>query len=220
MPIVICPECSGQVSTTLSSCPHCGFEVPGVVVGKAEAPPPLPKGPRQQSGEEYGGFWIRGLASFIDLFILVIIMLLTMSLLYGEEGRNYQEEFPEPAWEGIFTFWLDWVLVGLGGSSPDFFLGEVLLCGFLFPAIYTIWFNAAKSATPGKMALGLKIVDAKTGKKPSVGRFVGRHFSHWLSYIPFAAGYLWVVWDKRKQGFHDHIVGTVVVKTKKMRPFS
>jgi uncharacterized RDD family membrane protein YckC len=80
------------------------------------------------------------------------------------------------------------------------------------PAIAVILFWVYKSATPGKMALKLKIVDAKTGDKPSTGQLIGRYFGYYVSILPFMLGIIWVGFDGRKQGWHDKLAGTVVVK--------
>jgi uncharacterized RDD family membrane protein YckC len=69
-----------------------------------------------------------------------------------------------------------------------------------------------KSATPGKMVIGAKIVNARTGRQPSTGQLIGRYFAYYISLIPLGLGYLWVAWDPKKQGWHDKLAGTVVVR--------
>jgi uncharacterized RDD family membrane protein YckC len=79
------------------------------------------------------------------------------------------------------------------------------------PAIAVIVFWKTRSATPGKMAISAKIVDAKTGGKPSTGQLVARYFAYLVSMLPLMLGFIWIGIDRRKQGFHDKIAGTVVV---------
>jgi uncharacterized RDD family membrane protein YckC len=67
-------------------------------------------------------------------------------------------------------------------------------------------------ATPGKLAVGVKIVDATTGAAPSTGRLVIRLACYLVSALPFYLGFLWIVFDRRKQGWHDKIAGTVVIQ--------
>ena len=64
------------------------------------------------------------------------------------------------------------------------------------------------------MAVSAKIVDAKTGGKPSTKQCVVRYFAYILSFIPFGLGFLWVAFDSKKQSWHDKLAGTVVVKIK------
>jgi uncharacterized RDD family membrane protein YckC len=84
---------------------------------------------------------------------------------------------------------------------------------YIFPAVFGITFWVYKSATPGKMATNLTIVDAKTGGKPSTRQFIGRYFGYFLSIIPLMLGIIWIGFDKRKQGWHDKLAGTVVIKS-------
>jgi uncharacterized RDD family membrane protein YckC len=89
-----------------------------------------------------------------------------------------------------------------------------ILIGWVLPAIVVIVFWLQKQATPGKMALSLRILDAASGKKPTIGQFVGRYFAYLVSMLPLFLGLIWVAFDKRKQGWHDKLAGTVVVRSK------
>lgn len=144
-----------------------------------------------QSDElEYVGFWPRVGAALIDTILLMVI---TGSLLMAFYGESYWES--NQIIQGPMDFLLSWVL----------------------PAVVVIWFWVAKQATPGKMAISAKIVDAQTGHAPSVGQFIGRYFSYIISTIPLFAGLIWVAFDDRKQGWHDKLAGTVVVRQKNRR---
>jgi uncharacterized RDD family membrane protein YckC len=78
--------------------------------------------------------------------------------------------------------------------------------------VATILFWIYKGATPGKMAVHARIVDARTGLHASTGQYVGRYFAYFVSLVPLGLGYLWVAWDDRKQAWHDKLAGTVVVR--------
>jgi uncharacterized RDD family membrane protein YckC len=137
------------------------------------------------SNMEYAGFWIRTGAALIDSILMLIIVFPVMTLIYGQE------------------YWI-------GGSLLLGFWDFIF--NYLLPAIAVILFWIYKSATPGKMALKLTIVDAKTGKKPSTGQLVGRYFAYYVSILPLLMGIIWVGIDKRKQGWHDKLAGTVVIR--------
>lgn len=68
------------------------------------------------------------------------------------------------------------------------------------------------AGTPGKRLLKLKVLDAKTGENLTFGQAVIRY----LAYIPatlfLCIGLIWVAFDSKKQGWHDKLAGTVVVK--------
>lgn len=138
------------------------------------------------SGERiYVGFWARVGASLIDT---VMVLLVTMPLLTAVYGRQYF-------------------------SSTQMLLGPWdFLISYVMPAVAVILFWRYRSATPGKMAIGAKIVDAETGGEPSTGQLIGRYLGYFVSTIPLCLGLLWVAFDKRKQGWHDKMAGTVVIK--------
>ena len=136
---------------------------------------------------EYAGFWIRVGAAIIDSILIILITTPLLILVYGV---------------GYY-------------SSGSYSSGTFdIVINYVFPLVVTILFWVYKMATPGKMLINAKIVDAKTGKKPSTGRFIIRYFAYFLSMIPFFLGFLWVAWDSRKQGWHDKLAGTVVVRNR------
>jgi uncharacterized RDD family membrane protein YckC len=154
----------------------------------ADQPDPIPELQNQPVEElEYVGFWPRLGASLIDTVLGAMILYPILYALYGREYFASEN------------------LVAGGG---DFIMTHVL------PAIAIIVFWVYKSATPGKMAIRAKIVDAKTGLPPSKGQLIGRYFAYYISTIPLCLGFLWIAWDPRKQGWHDKLAGTVVVRPK------
>ena len=137
-------------------------------------------------GWEYVGFWWRVGASLIDSILIAII---TTPLLYTIYGEAYWQK-------------QDISVLGL----PDF------LISWVFPALAIILFWLYKSATPGKMLIDAKVVDAKTGGKLSAAQCVGRYLSYFISMLPLGLGFLWVAFDPKKQGWHDKIAGAVVIR--------
>ncbi len=138
-----------------------------------------------ESDLEYAGFWLRVGASLIDTILMMVIIVPVLSMIYGK------------------GYW----------ASEAVFLGAWdLLFNYVLPAIVVIVFWIVKSATPGKILLDISIVDAETGGKPSNGQLIGRYFAYYVSALPLMLGFIWVGFDKRKQGWHDKLAGTVVVK--------
>ena len=68
------------------------------------------------------------------------------------------------------------------------------------------------------MAIPAKIVDGQTGGKASTSQLVGRYFGYFISGIPLGLGIIWIAFDRRKQGWHDKLAGTVVVRRKNAGP--
>jgi uncharacterized RDD family membrane protein YckC len=138
------------------------------------------------SGYEYVGFWRRLLAAAIDFLILFVV---TTPILLAIYGRRYFELIESGASAGFWDFVIEYIV----------------------PAVAVIAFWRRYGATPGKMAIGAKIVDAKTGERPSTARLVLRYFAYLVSALPFFLGFLWIGISRRKQGFHDKIARTMVI---------
>ncbi|MBI5044072.1 MAG: RDD family protein [Nitrospirae bacterium] len=149
----------------------------------------------QEQDMEYAGFWVRVGATIIDTLLIIAI---TFPLLFSIYGWAY----------------FDAKQTGFIAGTADFLISWVL------PAIVVIVFWMQKQATPGKMALSLRILDAATGNKPSAGQCTGRYFAYFVSMLPLCLGFIWVAFDKRKQGWHDKLAGTVVVRSKNRGPES
>ena len=135
--------------------------------------------------QDYAGFWIRAGASLIDTILIMVATFPIATAIYGEAYWS-EESFVAGLWDVIISY--------------------------ILPAIAVIVFWVYKSATPGKMLTNLIIVDAKTGGKPSTGQFIGRYLAYYLSALPLMLGFIWVAFDKRKQGWHDKLAGTVVIR--------
>jgi len=134
---------------------------------------------------QYAGFWVRAGATLIDVIFWVILLGIPLTLIYGEEYW-VGEQFFYGFWDSII--------------------------GYVFPLVATVWFWLRYSGTPGKMVLKLKIVDAKTGNKLSMTQAVGRYFAYIPAILFLFLGIFWVGIDKKKQGWHDKLAGTVVIK--------
>ena len=139
----------------------------------------------QISAYQYAGFWIRFVASFIDSILSMLILGPIFYALYGVEYFTGQ--------------------ASMGAVST--------LINYVGPAIVVILFWVYKSATPGKMICGIKIVDEATGSNPKVGQSILRYVGYYVSAIVLLLGFFWVIWDSKKQGWHDKIAGTVVIKS-------
>ena len=73
-------------------------------------------------------------------------------------------------------------------------------------------FTYAKGQTPGKMMLNLHVV-TENGQKPNLKQVIMREVvGKAISALALLIGYLWIIWDPKKRGWHDHIAGTYVVK--------
>lgn len=89
----------------------------------------------------------------------------------------------------------------------------VSLIFFVLELVYFIYFIGAKGQTLGKMALKIKVVTAGTNEVPGyLKAFLREVVGKFLSSFALLLGFLWMLWDKNKQTWHDKIAGTVVIK--------
>jgi uncharacterized RDD family membrane protein YckC len=139
---------------------------------------------------EYVGFWARFLASLVDSMLVLVILVPMLLAIYG---RDY----------------LDPERTTLFAGPADIFLNLVA------PAIAIVLFWIHRKATPGKMLIRAEVVDAQTGAALTVRQSIGRYFGYYVSILPLFLGLLWVAFDPRKQGWHDKLAGTVVVRARK-----
>ena len=145
---------------------------------------------------EYGGFWIRFAAKFIDGLILGVF---NMVLGIGFSVLT----IPFMAADGE----------GSPAAMVPFILLTVLRVGIQLGAAvaYDTWFVGRYAATPGKMACGLKVVTEDLGRVTYM-RALGRHFAEYVSVLTAYIGYIMAAFDEEKRTLHDRICNTRVIR--------
>ena len=155
------------------------------------------------------------MASMVDTLLLTIAVaplfkkFLTVSqparfmlhsyLAAYQSGYINQETFDRQVMQYLITDGGAWLLFADMGY-------QMLIVGII---VIIFWF--CKNATPGKMLLNMEIVDARTGGKPSLFQWILRYIGYVIAVMPLMLGFLWILWDKKRQGWHDKIAGTVVI---------
>ncbi len=159
----------------------------------------LREGAKLPGLREYAGFWIRFGAKLIDSLILSAVMMIFMVILFAIGGATlYSVKNPDD-----FRFIA--AVVALYG------LFFILIMGV--QCFYHVWFVVKYGATPGKLALGLKIITAD-GKPLTLKRAFGRFGAEiFITGLTMNIGYLIAAFDDEKRTLHDHICSTRVVRT-------
>jgi uncharacterized RDD family membrane protein YckC len=138
-----------------------------------------------------GGFWVRVVAALVDLVIVSVLQLALVFLLIYILGLT----------DGITS-----------GDTKELLAGLVGIFSTLVGLIYYVFFIGYCGQTPGKMALRIKVIRT-TGEDIGYGRaFLREVVGKFVSGIVLGIGYLWVAFDPQKQGWHDKIAGTYVIK--------
>ena len=162
--------------------------------------------PSPGAGLEYVGFWLRVLATLIDTLWVTALVALLLAAVFGRHYPAAMLGYFEASWRFVANGGLG----GLpqppaGGTADD-------LISYLVPALLVIAFWNRKGATPGKMLIHASIVDVTSGGPPRLGQFVVRYLGYFVSIMPLLLGLIWVAFDRRKQGWHDKLARTVVVR--------
>jgi uncharacterized RDD family membrane protein YckC len=134
----------------------------------------------------YVGFWMRFIAFAIDT---IVVSLIIMPILIGVYGLGYLD-----------------LPAGKIAGPIDFLLSMVA------PPLAAMAFLVYKKATPGKMVIGAEVVDATTGAALSKKQVVMRYAGYIIGSMAMGLGLLWVAFDRRKQGWHDKLAHSVVIK--------
>jgi uncharacterized RDD family membrane protein YckC len=116
-------------------------------------------------------------------------------------------------WRRFGAYFLDSILIGIVvGILTAVLKTTGYFVGIAIGLAYFVYFEGSPSGqTVGKRVLDIRVIDYATGG--SLG--YGKAFLRWIGRIVSGAicllGYLWMIWDKEKQTWHDKIAGTVVV---------
>jgi len=134
----------------------------------------------------YAGFWIRVAAYLIDLAVLIIPIMIIQSLFKGAAD--------DP-------------------STGHPYLAMLLT--FVFETAYFagLW-SSTMQATVGQKVCGLRVINSADGSRLSIGRGVLRVLGLFVASLILGIGLLMVAFTERKQGLHDMIAGTYVVKAR------
>ncbi|MBW2636520.1 MAG: RDD family protein [Deltaproteobacteria bacterium] len=148
----------------------------------------------------YGGFWRRSLAFLIDITILYALSTALFAAWITITHTPVESH----------EFFI------LSKTTPEIFIGVVLPyygISVLLNMTYFIYFHGTIGQTPGKKLFGLKVIEIK-GNEMTLGIAFLRWVGYIISKLPLFLGFIWIALDGRKQGWHDKIAGTCVIRTK------
>jgi uncharacterized RDD family membrane protein YckC len=134
---------------------------------------------------EYAGFWIRFGAALIDIIFLALILFIVR---YDIIIKSLSSRLPPTPYVAILALFV-WII----------------------HIVYFVVFWAWRGQTPGKMITGIKII--RTDSSPLTWQYaLRRYFGLVVSTLILFIGFIWIAFDSHKQGLHDKIADTYVVK--------
>jgi uncharacterized RDD family membrane protein YckC len=148
-----------------------------------------------RSNFRYAGFWIRFVAKIIDVLIIYLLGFLASMVVNMFFFKGFVFDLNDP------------------GTLGELLRQEAVLLplGLLIGISFDLFFLRKYSATPGKLALGLKVIRSD-GSQISAGRIVGRYFSEKINIFIMDLGYIIAAFDDEKRALHDHLCDTRVVR--------
>lgn len=180
---MFCSRCGARNQVDANFCTACGVILRVDGRGETEVENP-------QESLECAGFWLRSVALIIDGVICQLVTMIVAFLV----GVPMLLPSSLPLMPGIDLF------------TPGLGFGIIL---------QWLWFTLAESsvwqASVGKKMLGLKVTDL-AGRRIDFTRANGRYWSKLLSGLFFGFGFFMVAFTDKKQGLHDKLAGTLVVK--------
>jgi uncharacterized RDD family membrane protein YckC len=143
----------------------------------------------------YAGFFSRAAAYIIDRLIVFAIAFMIMLVI------NYF----------LSLFKLDqWLAAWVGSSTNQIITALLSSVGInlVVSIFYNISFWMLSGQTPGKRFLGVRVMRAD-GERLKLRNAILRQFGYYISTILYL-GFIWILFDNKRQGFHDKIAGTIV----------
>lgn len=204
-------ETTGQRPAQGSPAPSMPTEPPPPY---AWAPPEPERRPGPAPGLAYAGFWIRLGAYLLDSIPLLVIGFIFLMPMFGAIGDAVRGMPPPPLGGDInspeYLEWQRLLTERMSGAMAPMYSASGILQ--LVSILYFVGFWAWRAQTPGMMVLGLRLARDADGSAPGLGRSILRYIGFFISAVVLFIGFIWIAFDSRKQGWHDKIAGTVVVR--------
>ena len=150
---------------------------------------------------QYGGFWRRAIAAFVDAFVIGFIALPFFLVAFA--GMIF---YIISAGGGV---WTASTTIGTNEVIAGFVINLVILLVYI--GYFAGMESSLRQATYGKMMFGVKVVD-EDGFRISFWHAVGRYFAKYLSIFTLFIGFLMAAFTKKKQALHDMVAKTLVIK--------
>src|ERR1700693_387241 len=155
-------------------------------------------------GIAYAGFWIRFIAAVIDGIIVGLPLFVLFLVIEGPAFKSYTDCIGSAGAAGSYASCGS--IYGYG-SIQYFNLATIVVQLVYFSVLWSSF-----GGTLGQRMLGLHVVDAATGGKIGIGRAIGRYIGYLISAAVLLICLIWAAFDPRKQGWHDKMASTFVVR--------
>ena len=120
----------------------------------------------------------------------------------------------------LIAYIIDSLIIGIPAGLIVVFLGNAVgdaagalinLIAGIYAVGYYLYFWSTTGQTPGKSVMGIKIVNYE-GEPLTIGKAILRLIGYWIGTIIAYLGFIWIIFDSNKQGWHDKLAGSYVVE--------
>lgn len=173
----------------------------------------------------YPSFQARIFATLIDTALATIIAIMVSSVLNTTASMGYHDSLPSAKFAKAINNTPKKSAEALEPNHDDeyqkFFANhgyqgiifeQFIQIALMGVATFIFWLKT--HATPGKLLLSMKIVDAKTLKDPTTFQLIVRLLAYPISFLPLGLGIFYITCNKKRRAWHDIIAGTLVVNKK------
>lgn len=174
-------------------------------VAQAPAEPP-PAGTQYARVRRRFGAWL------IDMVVLALVAAVLLWPIAADLFRTIVDALPDRARPGrTYTPEVQAAISeAFAAATPAFLRASAILQLLALAYLAGSW--AAFGRSPGMALVGIRIAREEDGQPPGPGRVVIRYAGYLLSAFPFLFGFIWAIFDKRNQAWHDKLAGTIVVR--------
>ncbi len=120
-------------------------------------------------------------------------------------------EWPQRVLSALIDYFVPSIIAAIIFAINDA-IGYLAYIAAIAWSLYQAYLGGKTGQSYGKKTIGTRLLSEKTGQPIGGGLGIGRHFLHIVDGLPCYLGYLWPLWDAKKQTFADKILTTVVVK--------
>jgi uncharacterized RDD family membrane protein YckC len=150
---------------------------------------------------QYSGFLSRVFGFMIDVIIIILVDAIFYLLVYALLLRF--TDFSINACPTQETFSLRVMTCQITSWGFNAFLAA-------FPIVYMLFFWTLTGQTLGDYAVGIRVVRTN-GRRVNLISGLVRFFGYFLCFVTLGLGFLWILIDNRRQGWHDKLAGTCVI---------
>ena len=155
--------------------------------------------------KEYAGFWLRFVAYIIDYILIYAVQSFVAIPILGMIGITFASNVDN------MSAMNEGEMVGMLAGMMAAAAATALLSTILIVLYFTLMESSKYQATVGKLALGLIVTD-ENGNKLDMVKALIRNLSKIISSMILLIGYIMVGFTEKKQGLHDIIAKTLVVR--------